>query len=212
MFNQAGQTLWRYAPTGLNRLNHPSLALPLPNGDIILNDDLNDRVIVVDPRTNTVVWQYGHTGVRGIAAGYLNIPDGVDLVPPYSFAAAHTAALSALGDPDEAGVRRDRCHRRRAGVAARVQDTFGSTIVAASNRRDGVKSAIAPDVCARDCASYNGAVLEWATRRSSASCTLSPTADPRHYWVFHSHALRQRPGPGEIRRVSDHRRDPGPAS
>jgi outer membrane protein assembly factor BamB len=97
VFNQAGQTLWRYAPTGSNRLNHPSLALPLPGGDILLNDDLNDRVIVVDPRTNAVVWQYGHTGVRGATAGYLNIPDGVDLAPPYSFAAGHTAALSALG-------------------------------------------------------------------------------------------------------------------
>jgi outer membrane protein assembly factor BamB len=99
VFNQAGETLWRYAPTGSHRLNHPSLALPLPGGDVLLNDDLNDRVIVVDPRTNTVVWQYGHTGVRGVAAGYLNIPDGVDLVPPYSFAATHTAALGALGGP-----------------------------------------------------------------------------------------------------------------
>jgi hypothetical protein len=99
IFNQAGQTLWRYAPTGSNRLNHPSLALPLPNGDILLNDDLNDRVIVVDPQTNSVVWQYGHTAVRGVAAGYLNIPDGVDLVPPYSFAAGHTAALGVFGGP-----------------------------------------------------------------------------------------------------------------
>jgi outer membrane protein assembly factor BamB len=99
VFNQAGQTLWRYAPTGSNRLNHPSLALPLPNGDIVVNDDLNDRVIVVDPRTNTVVWQYGHTAVRGVAAGYLNVPDGLDLVPPYSFAAGHSAALGALGGP-----------------------------------------------------------------------------------------------------------------
>ena len=99
VFNQAGQTLWRYAPTGSDRLNHPSLALPLPNGDIIVTDDLNDRVIVVDPRTNTIVWQYGHTGVRGIAPGYLNIPDGLDLVPPYSFAAGHPAALGALGGP-----------------------------------------------------------------------------------------------------------------
>ena len=99
VFNQAGQTLWRYAPRGANALNHPSLALPLPGGDILLNDDLNDRVIVVDPTTNAVVWQYGHTGVRGTAAGFLNIPDGVDLVPPYSFAAAHTAALGVLGGP-----------------------------------------------------------------------------------------------------------------
>jgi outer membrane protein assembly factor BamB len=99
IFNQAGQTLWRYAPTGSNHLNHPSLALPLPNGDVLLNDDLNDRVIVVDPRTNTVVWQYGHIAVRGVAAGYLNVPDGVDLVPPFSFANGHVTALSALGGP-----------------------------------------------------------------------------------------------------------------
>jgi outer membrane protein assembly factor BamB len=96
IFNQAGQTLWRYAPTGSNRLNHPSLALPLPNGDILINDDLNNRVIVVDPHTNTVVWQYGHTGLRGVAAGYLNVPDGLDLVLPYSFTAVHATALSAL--------------------------------------------------------------------------------------------------------------------
>ena len=99
VFNQAGQTLWRYAPTGTNRLNHPSLALPLPNGDILLNDDLNDRVIVVDPQTNTVVWQYGHTAMPGVAAGYLDVPDGVDLVPPYSFAAGHTVALGTPGGP-----------------------------------------------------------------------------------------------------------------
>ncbi|MGH9101556.1 MAG: hypothetical protein ACRDYD_01000, partial [Acidimicrobiales bacterium] len=59
---------------------------PLPNGDILANDDYNDRVIVVDPRTNKVVWQYGHTATPGAAPGYLHKPDGVDLVPPYSLA------------------------------------------------------------------------------------------------------------------------------
>ncbi len=80
----SGKVLWRFSPTGADELNHPSLALPLPNGDILANDDYNDRVIVVDPHTNRVVWQYGHTGVAGTAPGYLNIPDGVDLAPPYS--------------------------------------------------------------------------------------------------------------------------------
>jgi hypothetical protein len=41
-------------------------------------------VIVVDPRTNRIVWQYGHTGVTGTGPGYLNNPDGVDLAPPHS--------------------------------------------------------------------------------------------------------------------------------
>nr|MDA8391688.1 hypothetical protein [Actinomycetota bacterium] len=92
-FNSAGQLVWRYRPTGAQALNQPSLALPLPNGDIILNDDWNHRVIVVNPRTNQVVWQYGHTGVPGAAPGYLNKPDGLDLAPPYSLTMTHAKTM-----------------------------------------------------------------------------------------------------------------------
>jgi outer membrane protein assembly factor BamB len=93
IFDSTGRLLWRFAPTGANALNHPSLALPLPNGDILVNDDYNDRVIVVDPRTNQIVWQYGHTGVPGSAPGYLSNPDGVDLAPPYSLLMTHAATM-----------------------------------------------------------------------------------------------------------------------
>ena len=82
-FDRRGRLHWRYRPrAGAPALDHPSLAVPLPNGDFLVNDDFNDRVIVVDPRTNRIVWQYGHTGVAGSAPGYLSRPDGVDLVPP----------------------------------------------------------------------------------------------------------------------------------
>jgi outer membrane protein assembly factor BamB len=82
-FDRRGRLHWRYRPrSGAPPLDHPSLALPLPNGDFLVNDDFNDRVIVVDPRTNRIVWQYGQTGVPGSAPGYLSRPDGVDLVPP----------------------------------------------------------------------------------------------------------------------------------
>jgi hypothetical protein len=93
MFDKAGRTLWRYRPTGAAALNHPSLALPLPNGDVILNDDFNHRVIIIDPRTNRVVWQYGHTGVASSAPGFLNNPDGLDLVSPMSLLATHTVTV-----------------------------------------------------------------------------------------------------------------------
>jgi DNA-binding beta-propeller fold protein YncE len=88
-FDHHGRLLWRYAPTGPSALNHPSLAEPLPNGDILATDDDNNRVIVVDPKTNTIVWQYGHTGVDGRASGYLADPDGADLTPPHSYMSAH---------------------------------------------------------------------------------------------------------------------------
>ncbi len=77
-----GQVLWRYAPTsGSGRLDHPSLGTPLPNGDIVINDDARDRMIVLDPRTMKIVWQYGHTDVSGTAAGYLSDPDGHQPIP-----------------------------------------------------------------------------------------------------------------------------------
>ena len=86
-FTSDGKLRWRYAPTGAAALDQPSLALPLPNGDILANDDKNNRVIVIDPRTNRIVWQYGHTHVPGAGEGFLSVPDGVDLAPPHSLAA-----------------------------------------------------------------------------------------------------------------------------
>lgn len=94
-FTSDGRLQWRYAPTGSDALNQPSLALPLPNGDILANDDKNQRVIVIDPRTNRVVWQYGHTGMAGSGAGFLSNPDGVDLAPPHSLAMRFAATLRA---------------------------------------------------------------------------------------------------------------------
>jgi hypothetical protein len=94
-FTTTGQLLWRYEPTGAAALDQPSLALPLPNGDVLANDDKNQRVIVIDPHTNKVVWQYGHTHVTGSGPGYLSNPDGVDLAPPYSLTMRFARSLQA---------------------------------------------------------------------------------------------------------------------
>jgi hypothetical protein len=95
-FTPSGKIVWRFHPSGKDALDHPSLALPLPNGDVICNDDRNDRVIVVDPRTNKIVWQYGFTGIPGHAPGYLRNPDGIDLAPPYSEMIHDAAMFGAL--------------------------------------------------------------------------------------------------------------------
>ncbi len=87
-FTASGQLRWRFGG-----LDHPSLALPLPNGNILVNDDYHDRVIVIDPVSNRIVWQYGHTGVAGTGPGYLNDPDGVDMTPPGSLLITHAATM-----------------------------------------------------------------------------------------------------------------------
>ncbi len=83
-FNQTGGLLWRFDPSGSQTLNHPSIAIPLPNGNVLATDDRNDRVIVIDKKTNKIIWQYGYKGVSGTKPGYIDEPDGVDLAPPYS--------------------------------------------------------------------------------------------------------------------------------
>lgn len=76
-----GRVLWRYAPTDREgRLDHPSVAVGLRNGLVVLTDDRRHRVLVVDRRTNRVVFQYGRTDTLGSAPGLLRFPDGLDLV------------------------------------------------------------------------------------------------------------------------------------
>lgn len=78
-----GKVVWEYyQKSGPGMLSSPSLGIHLPNGDIAVNDDKNDRVVIIDPKTKKIVWQYGHKGVPGTAPGYLNVPDGVDFAPP----------------------------------------------------------------------------------------------------------------------------------
>ena len=75
-----GQIVWQYQPVGDGALNRPSLAIELPNGNIMVTDDLNARVVVIDKATMRIVWQYGVTRHPGVAAGYLHIPDGIDII------------------------------------------------------------------------------------------------------------------------------------
>ncbi|HZT65083.1 MAG TPA: PQQ-binding-like beta-propeller repeat protein [Acidimicrobiales bacterium] len=96
-FDRSGRLLWRYRPAGPDALNKPSLALPLPNGDVIATDDSNDRVIVVDPRTDRVVWQYGVRGQPGSAPGLLDDVDGLDLAPPHSELVHRAPAMGLPG-------------------------------------------------------------------------------------------------------------------
>jgi N-acetylneuraminic acid mutarotase len=82
-FNRQGKILWSYHPSeGSGMLDHPSLAERLPGGLIAVNDDYRHRVVIINPHTRKIVWQYGHTDVAGLGPGLLNTPDGFDLLAP----------------------------------------------------------------------------------------------------------------------------------
>lgn len=78
--SKTGAPVWEFTAVGQGGLNKPSLAIELPNGNILSNDDYNHRVIVIDKATKKIVWQYGVTGKPGNAAGQLSVPDGLDII------------------------------------------------------------------------------------------------------------------------------------
>jgi hypothetical protein len=92
VMTRTGKVLWRYGPSsGPGELDHPSLAFQIAPHLIAVNDDYRDRVVIVSTHTDRIVWQYGHTDVPGTGPGYLNTPDGLDLL-----SAADVAARPAL--------------------------------------------------------------------------------------------------------------------
>lgn len=72
---------WEYfVKDGDKALDHSSIARELPDtGDILVVDDLNDRVMVIDRKTKEIIWQYGEKGKKGHTPGLLNYPDGFDI-------------------------------------------------------------------------------------------------------------------------------------
>lgn len=82
-FTRDGTIVWSYTfGSGEPMLDHPSLAEVLPNGLICLNDDYRARVVILDPVTKAIVWQYGQTDMAGTGPDELNLPDGFDLLAP----------------------------------------------------------------------------------------------------------------------------------
>jgi len=72
IFNPSTRKItWEYSvANGEGMLDHPSLAMELPNGDVILNDDLRHRVLVIDRNTKQIIWQYGVTDQPGHQPGF----------------------------------------------------------------------------------------------------------------------------------------------
>jgi hypothetical protein len=72
--------LWQYGPfaSGTAALNSPAYAGELPNGNIIVADEYNHRVVVIDKATKQIVWQYGLTAQPGADVGSLNRPTSID--------------------------------------------------------------------------------------------------------------------------------------
>jgi outer membrane protein assembly factor BamB len=79
-----GTIVWHYGQAGVTGstpglLNTPVFAAMLPNFDILITDQGNQRVIEVTLQ-HQIVWQYGTTGVSGIGINQLNNPNSAELL------------------------------------------------------------------------------------------------------------------------------------
>jgi outer membrane protein assembly factor BamB len=90
-FDRKGRVLYRFQPrSGPGNLDYPSLVELLPSGVFMVNDDYNHRMAAIDPATGALVWQYGVTRHPGRGQGFLNTPDGFDLLEPDGTTPTHT--------------------------------------------------------------------------------------------------------------------------
>jgi outer membrane protein assembly factor BamB len=84
LVNQAGRIVWQYGRAGVtgsgrNELNTPVFSVMLPNRDVLIADQGNQRIIQVTPE-HRIVWQYGQTGVAGAGFDQLNNPNSAELL------------------------------------------------------------------------------------------------------------------------------------
>jgi hypothetical protein len=148
IMTRSGKVLWRYGPAaGPGQLNHPSLATLIAPGLVAINDDFRDRVVIVSIRTHKIVWQYGHTDQPGAGAGYLNTPDGLDLLRTKD--AQSTPAVfrllvprrSRAARPSPGGGLTDRlAYRLPAPVEREVAAVHGGAIIIAGGLDSGGQS------------------------------------------------------------------------
>ena len=80
-----GTIVWQYGQFnvtgfGPNQLNTPVQNTYLPNGNILITDQGNERIIEVRQADKAIVWQYGQNGVIGNGPNQLSNPNAAELL------------------------------------------------------------------------------------------------------------------------------------
>jgi hypothetical protein len=89
LVNEDGHIVWQYGQFGVtgfgpNQLNTPVQNTFLPNGNVLITDQGNERVIEVrssdDGEHKAIIWQYGQNGVVGNGPNQLSNPNAAELL------------------------------------------------------------------------------------------------------------------------------------
>jgi outer membrane protein assembly factor BamB len=80
--NESGKIVWQYGQAGMtgsgpNQLNVPVFAIQLPNRNIMVTDQGNNRIIVISRFSKKVIWMYP----MNASQSQLNSPNSAELLP-----------------------------------------------------------------------------------------------------------------------------------
>lgn len=86
LVDRDGEIVWQYGTFGVtgfgpNQLNTPVANIFLPtNGNVLITDQGNQRIIEVRRSDNAIVWQFGETNVPGSDNSHLSSPNSAELL------------------------------------------------------------------------------------------------------------------------------------
>ena len=144
LVDQSGHIVWQYGQFGVagfgpNQLNTPVQNTYLPNGNILITDQGNERIIEVQPSPNvggTIVWQYGDDGVIGIGPNQLSNPNAAELLANGNILISdenNNRAIEVTHAAPSTIVKTFTAHGTVSGVAFASRLPNGNTLITDSN-------------------------------------------------------------------------------
>jgi cysteine synthase len=141
LVDQAGSIVWQYGQFGVtgfgsNQLNTPVQNTFLPNGNVLVTDQGNERIIEVQLSDNSIVWQYGQNGVVGIGRNQLSNPNAAELLPNGHILISdenNNRAIEVTHTTPSRIVATFTAHGTVSGVAFASRLTNGDTLITDSN-------------------------------------------------------------------------------
>ncbi len=141
LVDQGGNIVWQYGQFGVtgfgpNQLNTPVQNTFLPNGNVLITDQGNERIIEVQRSDNSIIWQYGQNGVMGIGPNQLNNPNAAELLTNGHILISdenNNRAIEVTHTTPSVIVATFTAHRSVSGVAFASRLSNGNTLITDSN-------------------------------------------------------------------------------
>jgi len=141
LVDRDGNIVWQYGQfrvtgAGPNQLNTPVQNTYLPNGNVLITDQGNQRIIEVRRTDNAIVWQYGENGVVGDGANQLSNPNAAELLANGNILISdenNNRAIEVTHTPSSTIVATFTAHDTVSGMAFASRLPNGNTLLTDSN-------------------------------------------------------------------------------